>query len=224
MPKDYFPANDRALRDWLTNFVANLTINAAAVGLLPADLVKITGDADEFAGRLTTYDEQKALLASASGAKKTARTEVIATLRPLVQRIQNHPGMNDQLRGLLGLPLRNNELRIAGAMPPDIPKMHLETKPGKVWVHFGTEPGNERQNGKPLGVKGCNIWRKKGDEPTYQLVAFQSASPYEDSVAGLAADYTYVVQYRGNKASDLGEWSVPGTIAARGALVEDEAA
>lgn len=56
--------------------------------------------------------------------------------------------------------------------------MALETRPGQVILHFGTTPGNERTNGKPLWARGANIYRKKAVSPAFSLLAFDSASPY----------------------------------------------
>ena len=223
MSTEYYPSNPDQFSAWLSHFVTVLTINAPQVGIVAADVAPLEADSDEFATALGNYNTKKFELTSASGAKQTKMDEAIATLRPLVRRIQNHPGMDNALRGMLGLPLHGTAMVTAGIMPPDVPGIYLETEPGTVFVHFGTEPGNEKINGKPAGVKGCNIWRQKAGETGYTLVAYQSASPYKDTIQGAGVDYTYVVQYRGNKASDTGQMSAPSTIAARGGLVEQAA-
>lgn len=57
-----------------------------------------------------------------------------------------------------------------------------------------------------------------GEEDEFTLIAFQSASPYVDTISGAGTDYTYVVQYRGNRVDDVGQSSAQFTVAARGAL------
>lgn len=223
MGNQYFPTNDLALRAWLLNFVTQLSSNLATFGLVAADVAPLDAKINEFNGNLDTYIAEQKIMASASGAKKQSRVESIELLRPMVNRIQNHPAMTDALRGLLGLPLRSTAVRTAGTMPPDVPGIFLETEPGRVYVHFGTEPQSENINGKPAGVKGCNIYRKKAGDAAFQLVAFQAASPYVDTIVGSGADYTYMVTYRGNKASDLGQPSAPSTIAARGEVLAEAA-
>ena len=222
MPKNYFPNNDLALSDWLANFVVGITSNAAQVGLAPADLTEFTTDADAFINALDAFAQKETEMGAARGAKIQARVQAIASLRPLVRRVQNHPGMDDALRGLLRLPIRSIPQSTAG-MSEETPKMYLQTEPGSVIVHFGTDPTNEKINGRPAGVQGCNIYRDKNNSGHYELVAFQKASPFVDAIEGSAADYTYVVQYRGNRASQLGKTSAPQTIAARGAFASQAA-
>jgi hypothetical protein len=216
MSRDYAPQNDQQFKIWLANFVAMLEMNAGMVGLLPADVTPLAEASDSFAGALDSYVAKLVEVASASGLKKTERTDAVDVLRPLVRRINNHPGMTNQLRGLLGLPQKGEGVRTVATVPQEIPQIYLETEPGTVVVHFGTEPGNERINGKPVGVKGCNIYRKKGEAGEFEMVTFASASPFHDEVFGVGSDYTYYVRYRGTKPSDLGQGSIQAKIAARG--------
>jgi hypothetical protein len=216
---DYVSHSDPELAAWLYNFITKIDTYSVDLGLAAPDILPVTTGYNAFNTSLTTYNAEKIVLATASSDRKTKRVDVVDDLRPLVRRIQNHPAMTDAMRSDLGLPIRGSGQMTAGAMPPDIPKIYLEAEPGTVWVHFGTEPANERINGKPVGVKGCNIWRKKASDLQYSLVAYQTASPYEDTIAGEGSDYTYVAQYRGNNAKDVGQSSIAGTIAARGALV-----
>jgi hypothetical protein len=216
---NYVPANDSELASWLYNLVTGLNDHLEDLGLVEADILPLQTDYTAFSGSVTALGTQRIALDAAMNDKKAKKTAVEATVRPLVQRIQVAPGMTDLIRGELQIPVRGSAMHTAGAMPPDVPKIYLETKPGTVWVHFGTDPANEKINGKPAGIKGCNIWRMKAGETKYQLLAFETASPYEDTVDGFGSDYTYVVQYRGTKAKDVGQSSIAGTIAARGAFV-----
>lgn len=223
MSSQYFPVNDRALRDWLVNFATQLSNNLATFGMVAADITDLDGEISTFDGALDAYIAQQTLYQSALGAKKESRIKAIALLRPIVTRIQSHPAMTDALRGLLGLPLRSSSTATGSGLPSDVPSVFLETEPGRVYVHFGSDPTNEQINGKPAGVKGCNIYRKKAGDENFQLVAYQSASPYVDFISGDGSDYSYFVTYRGNKASDLGQPSAPQTIAARGEVVQNAA-
>lgn len=216
---DYFPANDTELAQWLYNLVSGLDTHLVELGLDAADILPLQTAYTAYSGSVTTLGTATTAQTAAMNNKKDKKVTVVDILRPLVQRVQHAPGMTDEIRGELGLPVRSMTMHTAGAMPPDVPKIYLEAESGTVWVHFGTEPANEKINGKPAGVKGCNVWRMKAGETKYQLVGFQSASPYEDTVDGVGSDYTYVVQYRGNKANNVGQSSAPSTIAARGALV-----
>lgn len=218
MSKDYVPVRDQDLDSWLVNFVTVLANNAAQLGLVPADITPIDQTSTAFQSALLNYLQKKPEMDSASTQKKNTRTAAVDVLRPLVRRINNHPGMTDELRSLLGLPVKSTGGRTVLTAGPEVPGIFLETTPGSVTVHFGTEPQNERINGKPAWARGCNIYRKRAGEQEYALVAYQNASPWVDTINGPGADYTYVVRYRGVKASDLGGESLEATVAARGAM------
>jgi hypothetical protein len=96
--------------------------------------------------------------------------------------------------------------------------VYLESAVGQVTVHWGPNPTNERINGKPLGVQGARIYRKKSGEDDFQIVGYARTSPFYDSVTGPGSDYTYYVRYQGTKATDLSPQSEEATVAARGAL------
>lgn len=214
---DYVPSNDDQFKAWLSNFMTVLGNHLAELGLDPADIVQLTGAQTLFGNALTNHHSMHATARSATAAKDGARDGVVALLRPLVRDINNSLQMTPDLRSLLGLPPREGG-RTVMTVGEDVPDIYLETVPGQVIVHFGTTPANEQTNGKPSWARGCNIYRKKAGEEAFVMIAFDSASPYVDEVSGSAADYTYVVRYRGTRASNIGPQSTPATIAAGGEL------
>ena len=215
MGRRYYPSNDQEFRTWLANFCTQLAGNAAQVGLVAADVDPIANANDAFDAALTSHINAQLAARAASGAKFTSRTDAESILKPLVRRICNHPGMTEALRGILGL----NQPFIPQAETPISllkPKAALEPGQGQVIVHWGPEPGNEHINGKPVGVRGAIICRKKTNEQNYQMVGYATSSPFIDYLSGDAADYMYMVRYRGTKQTDVSEWSDPQIIAARG--------
>jgi hypothetical protein len=211
---DYVPSSDQDYAAWLYNLVTGLNDHLEDLGLDAADILPLQTEYTAFSGALTAYNDKKIALTAATNLKKDKRGLSEITLRPLVQRVQHAPGMTDELRGELGLPVRSG--RTTHSVGVEVPKIYLETEPGSVSVHFGTEPANEKINGKPLWAKGCLIYRKRADEENFQMVAWASTSPYLDTVEGQGADYTYYVRYRGTKATDIGQGSQQMTVAARG--------
>ncbi len=213
----YFPANDQQYSQWLDNFVTVLALNAATVGLVPDDLEPIETAKDSFAAKLADYTQKRQYAKAACAAKDTERRVSEEILRPLVKRINGHPGMTDQLRVMLGL----KKEEMPQALPPIeqlVPEVYLESRVGLVTVHWGPNPLSERWNGKPSGVKGAVIYRRKTGEPDFRLIGFSTSSPFYDEISGDASDYTYVVRYRGTKTTDLSAPSPAETIAARGDL------
>ena len=102
MPKDYVPTTDTELQAWLGNFVTVLNANLATVGLV-ADTTPLMTAQTNFNTSLTAQVTAEAAFRQAVATKKTRRTTLEQTLRPLVRRIVNHPGMTDGLRAQLGV-------------------------------------------------------------------------------------------------------------------------
>lgn len=126
MPKDYFPNTDTDLQAWLANFVTVLKANLAAVGLATGNTTALTAAQTNFNNAVTAQVAADAAFRQSVQVKKTRRTTLEQTLRPLVRRITNHLGMTDGLRAQLGItvPDRTPSRRGVGS---DIPGMVLET-------------------------------------------------------------------------------------------------
>jgi hypothetical protein len=217
MAGNYIPANDLQFRQWFQNFVTVLTANEAAFDLVPADVTPLSAASTDFGTKLEDHVAKRNAAATATATKNTSRDAAESVIRPMARRINNHPAMTDALRVQLGLraPESGGGLATAGNEDPGI---YLESGIGVVIVHFGTDPQNEMHNGKPAWVKGCNIYRKANGDANFRLIAFETASPYVDTIIGAGADYSYYVQYRGTKASDTGRSSAATTIAAGGQI------
>ncbi len=215
----YLPANDSQFWAWMTNFMGVLETHLAELGLTAADIVELQNANIAFGSNLAAHVTKRAESKAATTAKDESRGATELYLRQIVNEINNKRSMTNELREALGLPSRGGSRTIVTAASiPETPGIYLEAEQGKVIIHFGTSPVNEMMNGKPVGVKGCNVYRKKAGEEAFSMIAFSSASPYVDVITGPAADYTYFVQYRGAKTSDLGGQSAEETIAARGAV------
>jgi len=213
--EDYIDPNDAVFIAWSANFFTVLNTNIAAVGLVAGDVTPVSNARDLFSVAYTDQVAKEAAATAAVALKRTRRTTYVPQLRALVKRIQAHPGMTDSLRGQLGVtvPKRTRTRRGVGS---EVPGVVLEPKPGQVIIHFGDNPGNEQTNGKPAWAAGCNIYRKFPEDFDFVLIAFDTASPYVDTIKGAARDVSYKVAYRGIRASDEGARSPEQTIAAGG--------
>ncbi|MFA5793536.1 MAG: hypothetical protein WC980_00500 [Candidatus Brocadiia bacterium] len=95
--------------------------------------------------------------------------------------LQKHPGLTDAQRAILGItvPDRNptpaSPEYVANLAPP---LLLLDwSGRGQVVVHFGVNPGNEKENSKPKDIAGAKIWfRRKGED--WQFLADDTNSPY----------------------------------------------
>ena len=214
---DYVPAKDATYDTWLSNFVTVLTANAATVGLAPADLVPIQDAQSDFTNAESDLVTKRAAAKSAVQTKVTTRSTSEGILRPLVQRIVNHPGMTPTLRADLGLSTETFP-EVVAPIEELRPNIRVEATLGQVRIHWGPNPTLENRNGRPEGVFGANIYRKKAGESAYSIVGFSRTSPFLDNITGDGADYTYAVRYRGLAEYDLSNQSDAVTVAARGEL------
>jgi len=209
------PTNFEQLQSWMANFLTVLEAHVADFDMVATDLDVAKNYNIAFSTAQNDYASKYSALASASAQRKDTHGLLTACILPLIRRVNNHPNMSNSLRAELGLKPRN----LVQAIVPITelkPEVSLEAADGAVIVHWGPNPGNERINGKPAGVKAAHIYRRKNGEETYQPVGYATTSPYVDVITGPAADYTYIVRYRGTKATDLSLQSAAETIAARG--------
>jgi hypothetical protein len=100
--------------------------------------------------------------------------------------------------------------------------VRLEVDAGRVVVHFGTNPDDERRNSKPAWALGANIYIKAEDEDEYRLLAFDTASPcvweYRGAPGcrGTACRALTRVAYRGTREQDVGMLSPEETVSVGG--------
>ena len=214
----YYPSNDQQYNTWLVNFLAALETRVATFGLVAADLVPLQDAQLILSGLIDAHVTAQAAAQAATAVKDAGRQDSEDMLKSLVRQINNHPAMTNQIRAALGLPQRGVSTVSTSSVGMEVPDIYLVAMPGAINVHFGTTPANERTNNKPSWAKGCNIYRRKTGETEFSLIAFETSSPFTDAISGPAADYTYIVRYRGTRAADMGLESTPATIAASGLL------
>jgi len=215
--EDYIPTNDTEFESWLTNFLAVLTPQLMTeFGVDATEVAPLISEVQVFKTALTDQVTKQAQARAAVAEKNGSRDQTEDLLRPLVRRINNHPVMTDDLRRQLGLRPKNHNNRTRRSAGEEVPGLFLETKPGQVVIHFGTDPTNELHNGKPAWALGCSIYRRKTGETNFSLIAFDTASPYVDMVPGPATDVAYKVAYRGRHEDEHGPSSPEQTVAAGG--------
>ncbi|MFN4034214.1 MAG: hypothetical protein ACK4ME_11480 [Fimbriimonadales bacterium] len=202
MARDYLPKPDTDFLAWMNNFLTALNANLATFGLVAADLTPLTNARNDFQSKLGTFQSAQIALRTASEAKKGSRDTAEGLFRQMAQRINRHPNMTDALRAQLGLNVpRPRQRRGVG---PEIPGVRLEVDAGRVIVHFGTNPDDERLNGKPEWAIGANIYIREEGESAYRLLAFDTASPYLWEYRGAPKRFYFRVAYRGVREQDEG--------------------
>ena len=138
--------------------------------------------------------------------------------RSYSQQAQKKPAMTDAIRALLKLNIPKSKAPI----PPPVvaPLVLLEFGiAGRMRIHFGTDPGNEHDNGLPAGVRQVMIQCHPGltppaNEADWTFLAVDTNSPYSHRVlASAPQSFTYRIAYM-NPRGEQGPWSAPasGTI------------
>ena len=215
MSKDFIPAPDTELADWMASFMEGLEPLVSEFRLNEEDFEELRSLIADFNSALEDHLRKQEEARAATARKTESRKQMVDLLRRVVRQADSHRSMNNSIRAGLGLAPK-------GLVYPkkeigqQTPLLLLETVPGTVTVHWGPNPSKESHNGKPEGVKGCNIYRRKAGEREFDLRAFVSKSPYYDEVTGKAADWEYAAQYIGTQS--VGPKCEPVIVAARGEL------
>ena len=213
--EDYMPANDREFASWLTEFANGLDRNLNRLGLTPESVAFVADLRDQMSHALREVTRTQAEARGAMGLERSVRVSAEKAIRPLVRRIHEIPGVDDGMRR--GLRLNSHSAhRVRVQVTREAPGIHLETANGRVTIHFGARPGNERFNKRPKWAKGCIIYRKKDGEDAFQMIGYATQSPFYDEIDEPAIQVTYLARYRGRSNRDLGPESQTVSIAAGG--------
>ncbi len=215
MPVDYIPQNDDEFADWLENFLNVANANLAAFGFVAADTAPLAPLLVQLKADNTDLIPKEAAFHAAVQKIETSRGLADPPARKLMQRAQLGPGATPALISQAGGTVRKTT-RTRHGVPTEVPGIFVEVNGTQVIVHFGTNPNNEQLNSKPVGAKGVNVYRQMPGEPAPLLIAFDTGSPYIDTVTGPAKNITYRVAYRGTNERDIGPLSPEQTVAAGG--------
>lgn len=206
MPSDYIPFNDEEAVAWIEQFLSAANAIAEQFGVALETLTAIAEAKDEYAQFLREAQEALVAYRAAVAARRAARQRALALLRPVAQQMNHHPAMTNDLRVLLGLRPRKRT-RTRRSVGAEVPGVRLEVDVGRVIIHFGTNPEDERRNGKPEWAIGANIYIRAEGETDYRLLAFDTASPYVWEYRGAPQRFYFRVAYRGRGERDEGTWS-----------------
>jgi len=182
----YIPTTEAEQIAWLERFNIFMQANGASYGFTPAELAEL--DSRVIAAK-TAHENCKVLeIAYRAGVqqKKHTLADAIALSRTDVRRLQVAPNMTDAVRV-------EAEITVSDDTPstpsPDAieeitpPEIVLDfSKRERVTIHFGPNPGNEKENGKPEGVYAAEIQFHRGGLPEHeadwQFLEIDTASPF----------------------------------------------
>ncbi len=218
MAVDYLPKNDEDFADWLELFIDMLIANQAVLPVTPAQIAALQALLAQLRTDIADAQEKEAAWHGAVQAEITTRSVVEGLVRPLAKQVQEDPDTTDAMRAVAGLTVRK-KTRTRRGVGTEVPGIVLELRAGgEIIVHWGTNPNNENSNSKPVWAKGVNVYRQLAGETKKTLIAFDSSSPYLDTITGAATTVTYFVAYRGTKETDIGPMSPGQSVAAGGTV------
>lgn len=216
----YIPDSDAKFDEWMDNFARYIAENGEAMGLSEEQIGRVQDVNTNWHNGYTTHIESQAKAKADTATKKSLHDIAEQTARATVRLIQALPGVTDaqKLKMLLNVP---DDTRTV-ASETDIltlktPLVHIEFgQRGLAIIHFGPNPQNERQNGKPEGVAGFKIQYAIGGVPEtedgWRYLDDDTASPYVHKVASpVPVTIAYRVAYF-DRQMRLGPWSDPVTV------------
>lgn len=182
MPKkDYIPYSDAEFDEWFRNFAANIGPIATRLEMPPALITAVIDAYDAWKPGYVAQQTAKNAAQAATEIKDELRDTGKEAVRPLVGIMQEHRGLTDGERATLRITIPDRKLTpaspdyVANLAPP---LLLLDwSGRGLVVVHFGVNPGNEKNNAMPPGLFGVKIWcRQNGGD--WEYIAGDTNSPY----------------------------------------------
>lgn len=103
MASDWIQSRDGAFQIQVGELIATIAICAEVWGLSVEELTPLIQSKHEFDQMMAEQAEQKAIYHETVAAKQAKREELESALRVMVRRINNHPGMTEELRQQMNL-------------------------------------------------------------------------------------------------------------------------
>jgi hypothetical protein len=220
MSTDYIPSSDAEFSAWLNNFITYANGNLAPLGLAGADVTTLQDAATTWDTAFSNHVSSQAAAQAARTKKDDARRDAENIARPLVQRLQSTPTVENSHRQALGLNLRSST-RTAAAAPTSRPVATIDTSQRLQHTISFVDETTPSSRAKPAGVSGCEIWVKIGTAPVdpseLTYLATDTRTPYTAVFDG--ADGGKIAHYMlrwVNTRGERGPWSqtVSATITA----------
>lgn len=220
MPGDYIPAADPSFHVWQANFHSYLSSNFAALGLVIGDVTPITGAKATWELAFADHAAAQAAAQSATAAKNGARASYVALIRPLVNRLQASPDVDEAEKAALGITVGDTKPTPTGP-PASRPVVRVECGQRlQHTIHFSDE-ATPTKKAKPPGVLGAEIWvaivpigqPTPTDPEDFSFVALDTATPYTLDFDGPdgGKNAHYILRWV-NSTGEKGPWSETASV------------
>lgn len=185
----YIPTKDADLDNWSANFDTLITAAPATYGLLPSDATTIAAVVSAWHASYVLTTSPTTKTAQTVSDKNTAKTTMLAVVRPYSQNISLNPGVTSANKIALGLNPRTS-LPAPITPPASNPLLGiLSQNPGVVNLVYRDSATSPTSKAKPYGVKSCQLYSLQSDTPITDVtllnqVATMTKSPFQFAFPG----------------------------------------
>jgi hypothetical protein len=209
---DFIPHADDEFSVFINNFVNYVAAHAVNLGVPPATATALSNGLLLWTDSLAAHETAQIAATSARTTKDSARDALTIITRTTARSIQANPTVSDEIRALMGLPIRD-DTRTRPPVPTTKPIGQVDTSQRLQHTLHWRDETMPNSKAKPTGVRGAEIWVFVGPTPPTDpaqahFVALDTASPYmlvhDPSDAGKFAHY--LLRWV-NTRSEPGPWS-----------------
>lgn len=153
----YIPNADGAAASWAINFDAIVAVDFASLGVTAPEAAAITLAVSDYTAALTLATDPLTRTPVTIAAKNTAKAAMLATVRPIAQRIAINPLIDDMTKTSLGLN-PHNAAPSPIAAPTTFPLLDiLRATPGQFRLQYRDSETPDTK-AKPYGVVHMERW------------------------------------------------------------------
>lgn len=191
---DYIPLPEGVFDGFQGNFVDYVVANLAGV-LPPALIADLVAGRAEWESAYPAHTQAKAAARAAAQRKRAARRDLQNTIRSVSARLQADPSIEDSVRVVLGLTVRDR-VRSRVAVPESAPLLITLRARGEA-IELRIVDRETKSRRKPRGVVGCQVFVDVGGptpEPDLDRYRY----------LGMATDGRIVANFSG---ADIGKFA-----------------
>jgi hypothetical protein len=209
---DFIPTEDEDFNVFINTFVNYVAAHAPNLGVPSATATGLSNGLLVWTDSLAAHETAQIAATSARTTKDSARDALTIITRTTARSIQANPTVPDEVRTLMGLPVRD-DARARPPVPATRPVGQVETSERFQHTIHWRDESSPNPKAKPAGVRGAEIWAFIGPKPPTDpahahFVALDTASPY--MLVHEAADVGKLAHYLlrwVNTRGEPGPWS-----------------
>jgi len=184
----YFPTRDEHLDEWVENFITQLATVASGLGIENQEVTDATTLKDNFKQAMNDIVTKDAEKRQAVGRKNNNKKILAAFIRPLIQRIKNHPDYSPTEHGTI--------LRIIG------PEEVIDLSSLKPVLKAGLDADRPKIIWQKGPVDGIIIWVDRNDGRGFKFLTIDTKPDYVDTFPVPEDKDSVVWKYKGRYIID----------------------